>query len=111
MSTTDMTATEMFESLTGYEEIAIAKAFGTRVLELAETDKMSLGRSLAFVHYKRSGQKDSEAKQSAMGMTIREVQDYFADEPDDLDPDDPDTDTGKGSSPDEGRHEPSPSGA
>lgn len=71
---------EMIESLTGFEEIAIAKAFGGEVFDLAQTKQTMFVRSLVFVHFKREGDDDKRAKEKAMGLTLGEAQGYFSDE-------------------------------
>ncbi|HWI43269.1 MAG TPA: hypothetical protein VNS81_06585 [Nocardioides sp.] len=98
---------ELFLSLTGFDEIAIAKAFGAEVSEIAEVDpqgqpkrQYTLLRALAFVHQRRQGLKDGDAFKAAMNLTLQDVTDYFADEDEDeLDPDDPVGDQGKDDSP------------
>lgn len=87
MSTVKVTATEVFESLTGYEEVAIAKTFGANPHETDEHGKSDLvgtllGRSLVFVVARRDGKSDAEAEQVAMSMTVPELLDYFAPEGD-----------------------------
>lgn len=96
MSSTDQTASEFFESLTGFDEIAIAKAFGRNVVTLSSEDQMGFARSLVFVAQRRGGMNDRDAYQAAMGMTLKEVNAYFAEEEDEAVPDDPSTESGKG---------------
>lgn len=87
MSTVKVTATEVFESLTGYEEVAITRAFGANPNEVDENGKSDLvgtllGRSLVFVVERRDGKSDAEAEQIAMSMTTPQLLDYFAPEGD-----------------------------
>lgn len=96
--THELTAQEMLQSLTGYEEIAIAKAFGEAVMDLAEKDKMTFGRSLVFVAEKREGMKDPEAKDAALSLTIKQASEFFADEQDEPMPEDPVSAAGKDNS-------------
>lgn len=74
-----ITADEMIESLTGFEEIAIAKAFGGEVFDLAQTKQTTFLRALVFVQAKREGMKDSDAKQYALGLTLKDVNARFSD--------------------------------
>lgn len=96
--TVDITIEEMTESLTGFDELAIAKHFGMEWMALGEAKPTSLSRALVFVHLRREGKKDGDAYQGAMSMTLREASEYFADAEDDVDPDDPTSESGKDSS-------------
>lgn len=91
---TNMTADEFLESLTGFDEIAIEKAFGADVMALADTRQSAFIRSLVFVQHRRDGLKDLEAKAAALAMTLGEVLAAFDDD-DEVDPEDPVTDSGK----------------
>jgi len=82
MSATETTANETFDSLTGFDEIAIRKEFRQDVARLYEADAMAFIRAMVFVHQRRQGLKDPAAFQAAMEMPQRELQHYFADEPD-----------------------------
>ncbi|KRF19663.1 hypothetical protein [Nocardioides sp. Soil796] len=77
-----ITADEFIESLTGFEEIAIAKAFGDEVFNLAQNKETMFVRALVFVHFKREGSNDPEAKKQALSMTLKAAQSMFADEDD-----------------------------
>lgn len=91
------TADEVMGSITGYDEIAISRAFKTDIGDMREKGFTFL-RALVFVHQRRQGKKDAEAYQHAMELPMRALtEDYFEPEPDDLDPDDPDTPAGKDS--------------
>ena len=92
MSAQEHTVTEVAESLTGFDEIAIEKSFGAALDELKPT---MAGRALVFVVERRAGKDDGAAKNAAMSMPIGEVNAYFAEEPDDVIPDEPDSDSGK----------------
>jgi hypothetical protein len=96
MSATDKTAEEVMQSLTGFDEIAIAQRFGAKVLKIAKEDETSFLRSLVFIEKRREGLKDGDAWQAVMEMPLAEVQEYFPDD-DEFDPDEPDTASGKGS--------------
>lgn len=82
MSATDQTADEMFNSLTGFDEIAIKKEFRSDVYALGKEDKAAFMRALIFTGHRRGGAKDSEAYKAAMDLPQSEVVDYFAAEPD-----------------------------
>lgn len=94
-TTEKITADEALELLTGFDEIAIKKSFGAEITELRESP-FTFMRALVFVDFRRAGQKDPEAKESALALTIRQVADHFADDPDEPMPDEPVTDSGKG---------------
>lgn len=94
---TDITVEEMLNSLTGFDEIAVSKAFGLDVFTLLDTTTITGGRALVFVHKRRQGMSDTEAKAAALSMTVRETDAYFAAEPTEIDAEAPETDAGKDS--------------
>lgn len=91
-----ITAEEMMESLTGFDEIAISKSWGHEVLELAEHAPTTFTRSLVFVLMRRAGMSDPEAKQAVMEMTLKDVQGHFAEPEEEVMADEPSTAQGKG---------------
>ena len=113
MSTIDQTGKEVLESVTGFEEIAIVKAFGLTVEALSsdKSRRLTFARSMVFIVFKRQGKKDAEAKDAALALTIKQVNEFFVPEPDDVDEDDADSDAGKDESSPEEQQEDSPPGA
>lgn len=75
---------EVAGSVTGFDEIAVERAFGRELTDLGESTK-SL-RALAFVLARRRGLDDTAAYNEVMGQTLNEVMDLFA-----LDDDEPHT--------------------
>lgn len=73
----------IFDSLTGFDEIAIARSFGTSIVKMKEEPFTSM-RALLFVQARRDGMKDVEAHEHAMAMPLREVIASFPDTDDDL---------------------------
>jgi hypothetical protein len=100
MSNHSLTGEDMFQSLTGFDEIAIAQQFGIDLSELRKRPFMFM-RALAFTDLRRKGQRDTDAKQAAMELTMGELTHYFA-EDDEADLGDDGGELGK--------DEPSPSG-
>lgn len=94
----EMTAEDFVGTLSGWDEIAIEKAFGEDFLTLRKRGT-TMVRALVFVAFKREGQKHDEAYASAMNMPMRGLETYFAEEEPELDPDDPETDQGKDGTP------------
>lgn len=95
------TIEETTDSLTGYDEIAIAKHFGDGKpwTDLAESDPLMFARSLIFVVFSREdGVKVADAKDRAMKLRVKDVQEFFADD-DEVTPDEPQTEAGKDSEP------------
>lgn len=94
---TTMTMTETAQSLTGFEEVAITKAFGRSIETLANESLAMMGRGLVFVLERRNGADDKTAKQTAMEMPRSGLDAYFPDDPGDeeIDPDNPVTESGK----------------
>jgi hypothetical protein len=65
-------AEEKIRSLNGFEEIAIAKAFGDRIEKLSETEMV---RAIVFTLAIREGSERNAAFQYAMKMSWGELQD------------------------------------
>lgn len=97
MSATTMTGEEMFESLTGFDEVAITQHFGAEVGNLAESKPTMFLRAMVFTHLRREGRTDKEAKAESMGLTLKACNDYFADD-NEPNPEDPVTEVGEGDS-------------
>jgi hypothetical protein len=55
MTECSMTAEEVFDSLTGFDEIAIAQQFRHTVADLAQNDVSMFARALVFVAKRRDG--------------------------------------------------------
>lgn len=72
----DKTPDEVFESLNGFDEIAIERAFG-EITSLKDRPMFFL-RALVFIERRREGLNDKDAKQAAMDATMRDLTDYFA---------------------------------
>lgn len=104
MSVTDKTVTETFDSLTGFDEIAIKARFGQTIMALSESEnkqETTFLRALAFVTERRNGSADAQAYSAVMETAIGFLMDgsgagYFAPDAVELDPSDPETDAGKG---------------
>lgn len=91
---TKITADEMTESLTGFDEIAIEKAFGDVWETLANRRPSTFNRALIFVHFTREGQNANEARKAALTLTLGQTTSFFTDEDDD-----PEDETGKDEQP------------
>lgn len=104
MSST-LTADEVFNSVTGFDEIAIAKHFGQQFHQIIPNKETGTGapfgflRVLAFVELRHGGMNDRDAYKQAMDLSVAEANGYFAEPEHEIDPDAPETDLGKGSSP------------
>lgn len=75
-----MKADEYLDSLTGWEEQAIAKAFGEDVSVLATTKPTAFLRSMAFVMFQREGDKFGEARARAMDTSLQQIRGLFTDD-------------------------------
>lgn len=93
MATCDLTPEEMFESFTGFDEIAVAKAFDADVTALRKKP-LTFMRALVFVDQRRAGLNDQEAHHAALSLTLRQVDDYFTEDTEPM-PEDPVTVEGK----------------
>lgn len=76
--TSTMTADEMFQSLTGFDEIGIEKAFGEDISVLTKRPTQYL-RALIFIERKRAGDSHEVARKAAQELTMGEVLAYFPD--------------------------------
>ena len=92
-------ATEMLESLTGFDEDEIETTYGADVFSLAEAGGTKYLRALLYVARRRSGLDKAPAKKAVQALSIRQVQDSFSDEPSDPEPpmpgEEPTTEAGK----------------
>lgn len=93
-----MSADEILDTLNGFDEIAIAKAFKMTFTEVIEDATLFL-RGMAFINERREGKSDAEAYAVAMYTSTLKMAEYFPAPDDELDPDDPDTESGKDASP------------
>jgi hypothetical protein len=89
----------MFESLTGFDEIAISKSFAAEVGVLASNKPTMFLRALVFTDLRRQGLKDGEAKQKVMDMTLKQCNGYFIADEEEIDEEEPETPSGEGVSP------------
>jgi hypothetical protein len=77
------TSTEVFESLTGFEEQAIVEFFGRTIGDLANADESMWHRALIFTVKRREGLADVDAHDAAMTLTLKDNITFFsADEAD-----------------------------
>ncbi|MBC7269902.1 MAG: hypothetical protein H5T76_14510 [Streptomyces sp.] len=73
--TSDKTASEVFESLNDFDEVAIRQAFG-EVTSLKDRP-MTFLRALLFTEKRREGLNDKDAKQFAREVVIGDLVGYF----------------------------------
>lgn len=95
--TEKITASEMVQSLTGFEELAIEHHMRIDPYADGATKPMSVMRALVFVLRKREGMKDTDARQAALSLPMGQLQGLFAEETPELDPENPETPAGEGS--------------
>lgn len=90
------TAAEVIDTLTGYDELAIEKAFGADVETLARDGKwLRYLRAVAFGQELHKGATAADAYKTVLTLTQGELGDRFRDEDPDEDPDLPGSETGK----------------
>lgn len=90
-----LSAGDMINSLTGFEEIAIEQHMGTDPYADGERKPMKVMRALVFVQQTRSGMTPQEAKNHALNLSLADVQAAFSDEEDEVMPEEPVTEEGK----------------
>lgn len=78
-------STEILESLTGFDEIAIEKAFGASIGDLARTNASTFSRALLFATFLHEGDKHDAARKRALDLTIGQVNASMRDEDEDDD--------------------------
>lgn len=79
MTQIKQTVAEVFDSVTGFEEIAVATHFGRTVEDLGNNDSRMFGRALVFVVKRREGLDDVAAREAALAMPFKELnEDFFA---------------------------------
>ncbi|HTW15132.1 MAG TPA: hypothetical protein VMF51_08380 [Nocardioides sp.] len=86
------------DTLTGFDEIAIAKHFdGLDPYTDGEAKPIQVMRALVFVDQRRKGLNDPDARQVALALTIAAVNAYFTDETTEaIDPASMETPSGEG---------------
>lgn len=77
MTEPTMTAEEISESLTGFDEIAITKAFHTPLHQLEGTLP---ARALVFVLKRRAGLTDGEAYKASMELSQSSLMEQFGED-------------------------------
>lgn len=82
MSQVPQTSDEVFDSITGHDEMAIAQHFGQTVGDLLVTNPSMYTRALAFVVKRRAGVNDDDARNAVLEMPMKDVFTFFATEAD-----------------------------
>jgi hypothetical protein len=90
-----MTVSEAMETLTGFDEIAVEKTFGIDFYAGNESHPLRPVRAMVFVLKRREGMSDNDAKDFALGLTAKDLNEFFEDEPDEVMPEEPVTEAGK----------------
>ena len=89
---------EVFESLTGFDEIAVLETFGQSISRLADENETVFVRALVFIELVRAGRSRFDAHKLAMHMRLGDAKAALPDPPDEFIPSEPDSETGKGDS-------------
>jgi hypothetical protein len=96
VSQTTLTVDEVIDSLTGHDEINIHACFSMTVTDMAQNHPTLLMRALvAVVDHRESGDSYRKAYVRAMDMPMGAVSKYFSDAPEDVDQEQPDSESGK----------------
>jgi hypothetical protein len=103
VSQTTLVPDDVFYSLTGHDENAIAQHFGNTVFDLAQGNGSMYLRSLIFVLKRRDGATDDEARNAALDMAMKEITDYFSEaiEAESEEDEQPEAESGKDEQPEE----------
>ncbi len=76
----ELAVDEMANSMTGFDELAITKAFGKPLGTLGAHDEFQFLRALIFTHRRRKGDNDATAYKAAQVLPISDVNIYFSDD-------------------------------
>ena len=76
---------EMANSINGFDQIAIKKAFGDSLANIGQTDSTMFMHVLYFVHLRRQDMKDADARLTSLNMPLKTLTEMFSGAPD-LDP-------------------------
>lgn len=88
-----LSSSDVLNSMTGHDEIAVEKAFGKTIETLSDTTGIGFLRALVFVVEVHGGAKHDAAKATVLDMTIGELNERFESDPvDEL----PGSEAGKG---------------
>ncbi len=98
-TSTDMTMSEALESLNGVEQEAIENAYGMSFQALATQDPNRLGYGLVWVGLRRMD-RNVTLPAVKQNITLGQLDKFFAEEDpaDEIDPDDPVSESGKDAS-------------
>ena len=77
---------EMANSLNGFDQIAIKKMFGDTLSNIGQSDATMFMHVLYFVHLRREGMNDKDARQTALAVPLKELSEKFGAEGQSLDP-------------------------
>lgn len=78
MAQTTLTVTELVETMTGREELAVSQYFGRTLSDLSENDASMFGRALIFVAKLRDGLDTVAAGDFALDLMFKDTNTFFA---------------------------------
>ncbi|MBB3041156.1 hypothetical protein [Nocardioides soli] len=100
---TELSLSEVIDGMDGFDELAVEKHFddfnvydvvgaqgGARPRDMVKALRVGV-----FLVRRTEGANDKDAYQAAMKMPGKKLHEFFPDDPEEIDPDDPDTDAGK----------------
>lgn len=97
-----LSANALTETLNGFDEIAIRNAFGQNLSKIREDgDQLLFIRALIYIDKRRARMTDAQAYQAAMNVRTVDLDGYFPDDPEEIDPEQPVTAEGKDDTPPE----------
>lgn len=100
-TSTTLAFDEAIESLTGHDENDVEARFNVSVYDLMEQNATKAGRALAFILVARDLKAaevvdpQGKAYQHVMGMTLKQIGEFFPDATNEPMPEDPVTEPGK----------------
>lgn len=93
---TDLSVTDAVELLTGFDEKYIRELYDQDIEDLLESQPRDGLRMLAVAVVKREGTPEDDAYAHVMGLSMKQLDAFFADEQPEAMPEEPDTESGKG---------------
>lgn len=70
------TVLDSLKAMNGFDEVAVEQYFRSEITDLPNTRMM---RALVFTLNRRRGESDEDAFKAAMGLTLGDLEGYFAD--------------------------------
>lgn len=92
---TNLSLPEVVETLTGFDEQYIRERYGSDIEDLLDNQPREGMRALAIAVVKHEGTSADLAYTHVMGLNMKQLNDFFADDEPEAMPEEPETESGK----------------